>query len=1248
MAEQKNIQTERRWTEAQKEAISVSYPSVLVSAAAGSGKTAVLTERILRRLTDEEHPADIGRLLIVTFTKAAAAELKQRISAALTAKMAENPGNMRLFRQYASLGRARISTIDSFCYELVRTHFDKLGLSPAVRLIDEKQDQLLCGEVMASVLEDYYANDADILPDERIPDFDRFSDHFSVLRDDRMLEAFQNLYRQVGVYPEGIEFLKNAAAQFSEAASLDFLRTPWGELAKGELLSFLRFFSAQTVEALAYLRQDEALLQKNGEAFAYQADFIAGIEKLLEAGSYAAVRERLGLYAPPRLGSVRADRMTPELERFRKMRSQFSDRLSELRIRYFSMTEEEVEKTASASAGVCDGLYRFLLRYDRRLTREKNRRGVLNYADLERLSYRLLYREDGTLTETAAEIGLKFDEIYIDEYQDVNELQDRIFTAIAGTSQRFMVGDIKQSIYAFRGAAPKLFADYRVSPSVHTVFLQSNFRCDRPVIDFCNTVFDFLFRHNEGRMPYGPEDSLVCGKGAASGTAPVEVAVLTGECDRERLSSPEADYVAERILKLRAEGFRWGDMAILLRSASSASAYYEKALKQRGIPYYSQISHDFFENAEVLLMLSLLNCIDNPQRDVHLAGLLKSPLFGFSLDDLIHIRTEGQAGSLFDSLRLYCGAHPDFEKGIRFLDRLAQYRKEAEAMPVDRLLWYLYQDTGILSIVYGGADTGESGEGQRANLMLLYEYARGFENGTFKGLYHFIRYLNEIIASGTKLETAKLSSEASDAVQIMTIHKSKGLEFPVCFVSETGQRLLHRDAGELLISDRVLGPAFRLTDRTGFAQIDSPFRRAVLRRIAEGSISEEMRILYVALTRAKERLVITGTVKQDAMALYEACGAAAGQSRGQEQSDYALTAQPDYLSWILTALQYADYRKYSLFIAGKEPDGKKACDPEQPAVPDSHGGAACQEALLAQGQTEAEDPPVHEQGAPEEYVRTAEQASDSALKKSDAEEERLYKALYARLSWRYPHEAASKIPAKIAVSGLRPSLLDEEDEQWGDSPDGKKEVPAMKKPAFLFPEPEGASAAERGTATHLFMQFCDFENAERSGVRAELQRLTEKQFLDPQSAALVQLNRLERFFASDLYRDMRQAKEIYREVRFNMKLRAEDFSEDPVLKEELVGEELLVQGVIDCFYRRADGSVILVDYKTDAIPKELQSAGEQDAFIRSRHERQLQYYRYAVRQLLACEASRACVYSFALGRTVEIPDLSKCPGKDAP
>ena len=1248
MADKNQMQTERKWTEAQKEAITASHPSILVSAAAGSGKTAVLTERILRRLTDEEHPADIGRLLIVTFTKAAAAELKQRISAALTSKMAENPGNTRLFRQYASLGRARISTIDSFCYDLVRTNFDKLGLSPAVRLIDEKQDQLLCSEVMASVLEDYYANDADILPDERITDFDRFSDHFSVLRDDRMLEAFQALYRQVGVYPEGIGFLKNAAMRFSEAAVCDFLGTPWGETVKGELRSFFRYFSAQTAEALAYLRQDEELLKKNGEAFAYQADFIADAEKLLETGSYAEIRQRLGLYAPPRVGSVRAGQMTPELERARKMRSQFSDRLSEVRVRYFSMTEDEVQKTAVISSGVCDSLYRFLLRYDRRLTQEKQRRGVLNYADLERQSYRLLYRADGTRTETAAEIGLKFDEIYIDEYQDVNELQDRIFTAIAGTSHRFMVGDIKQSIYAFRGAAPKLFADYRVSESIHTIFLQSNFRCDRPVIDFCNTVFDFLFTHNEGRMPYGTEDSLVCGKPDASKEAPVEVAILTGTADRELLTSPEADYAADRIQKLHSEGYRWGDMAILLRSASAASAYYEKALKERGIPYYSQISQDFFENAEVLLMLSLLNCIDNPQRDVHLAGLLKSPLFGFSLDDLIHIRTEGQADSLFDALRRYCDAHPDFEKGIRFLDKLTQYRKEAEAMPVDRLLWYLYQDTGILSIVYGGADVGEAGEGRRANLMLLYEYARGFESGTFKGLYHFIRNLNEIIASGTKLETAKLSSEASDVVQIMTIHKSKGLEFPVCFVAETAQKLLHQDAGELLILDRVLGPAFRLTDQTGFAQIDSPFRRAVLRRLAEGSISEEMRILYVALTRAKERLIITGTVKQDPRELYAACGTTAEQFRRQERSDYALTLQPDYLSWILTALQYSGSRRYSLYM-----DGVKICKTEETegkdgetadsGVSGSDSGAMDSGLNLngAQSQNRGQVQGTHEVPAENERVLTVSEKS----REEEKDEEQLYELLRSRLSWQNPHEAASGIPAKIAVSGLQPSLLDEEDEQWGDTLDSEQELPAMKKPAFLFPEPEGASAAERGTATHLFMQFCDFAYAEQNGAGAELRRLTEKQFLDPQTAALVQLNRIERFFGSALYRDMREAKEIYREIRFNIKLPAEEFSTSPLRKEELAGEELLVQGVIDCFYRRQDGSVILIDYKTDAIPRELSGAEEQDEFIRSRHAGQLQYYRYAVRQLLACEVSSAYVYSFALGRTIEIPDQRRLEAK---
>ena len=1222
MAEQTEKQTVRRWTEAQKEAISASHPAILVSAAAGSGKTAVLTERILQRLTDPEHPADIGRLLIVTFTKAAAAELKQRISAALTERMAENPGNIRLSRQYASLGRAKISTIDSFCYELVRSNFDKLGLSPGVRLIDEKQDQLLCSEVLSSVLEEYYAESDEILPDERISDFSRFSDHFSVVRDDRMLEAFQRIYLKTNVYPEGLGFIKSAEERFSAAASEDFLSSPWGETVKGEILRLMRYFSAQTEEALCYLRGDDALLQKNGEAFVYQAEYAAKTISVVETGSYADVKAHFEVYAPPRLGAVRAVQMTPELERFRKMRTQFSERISELRTRYFSMEQEEVAQTALRSAEVCRDLYRFLLRYDRRLTREKSRRGVVNYADLERFSYRLLYREDGSLTQAAAEVSSKFDEIYIDEYQDVNELQDRIFTAISGTAHRFMVGDIKQSIYAFRGAAPKLFADYRASSSVHTVFLQSNFRCDRPVIDFCNAVFDYLFRHNEGRMPYGPEDSLVCGKEPSSETSPVELAVLTGECDRESFDSPEADYVADRALQLHKEGYRWGEMAILLRSASAASVYYEKALKKRGIPYYSQISHDFFENEEVLLMLSLLNCIDNPRRDIHLAGVLKSPLFGFTLDDLIHIRTEQQTDTLYDALRLYCSSHPEFEKGSRFLEKLEQYRHEAEATPVDRLLWYLYQDTGILSIVYGSADTGTdgAGEGRRANLMLLYDYARGFESGMFKGLYYFIRYLNEVIAYGTKLETAKLMSEASDAVQIMTIHKSKGLEFPVCFVAETSQNLLHNDAQELLVSDRLLGPAFRLTDSTGFAQLDSPFRRAVLRRLADGSISEEMRILYVALTRAKKKLVITGLVQEDGKELFASCSVGEGHDR--DQSNYVLSVRPNYLSWIITALQASGYQNYTLSFANFNVRKDDRRDAEETV-----GSAAESNAVP--------DPTCSENACREE----------SAGEKPNAvsEEKRLYDELHERLSWRYAHEAASKVPAKLAVSELKPSFLDEEEAKWNASLAPAQSLPPVKKPLFLFPEPEKSSGAERGTATHLFMQFCDFTNMEQNGIEAELRRLIEKQFLSAETAALVQLERVERFLKSELYRDMRRAVKLYRETRFNMKLPARDFTEDPVFRKELGDEELLVQGVIDCFYERKDGSVILVDYKTDAIPREMASSAEQDRFIRSRHARQLNYYRLAVRQLLCRQVTAAFVYAFSLGRTVEIPDCDVLP-----
>ena len=518
----------------------------------------------------------------------------------------------------------------------------------------------------------------------------------------------------------------------------------------------------------------------------------------------------------------------------------------------------------------------------------------------------MLFRSDA-----ARSYCLLFDEICIDEYQDVNAVQDRIFRAISRPRTRFMVGDIKQSIYRFRGAEPTIFADYRrVFPKLSSdemgdaasIFMSSNFRCDRPIIHFSNRIFSFLFGTCGASIGYLPQDDLECGKDCPDTAAPVTVALLQAGEDDEEDCAPEAEYIAQEIASLLREGkldnglpIKAGDIAVLTR-AKTGQERIKLALEDRGIPCASGGDGTFFENPEVLMMLCLLNTIDNPNRDVYLVGTLRSPLFGFTLDELLNVRLAfPETDSPFYIAFSRYTEEQKWEKGERFLQRLEAYRTLAEGTPVDRLLDALYRDTAVMAYAGRGGDEDDrrTPAQKRANLQLLYEYARRFESSSYRGLYHFIRYLDDIIAEGTKIETPEAAEQ--NAVRIMTVHHSKGLEFPVCFLYGTGRRFNLRDASANLLFDHDAGVALRLRDETGFARRTTPIREAVAAHITDVQVEEEMRVLYVALTRARERLYITAQLRRGDDGIL-----ARAEDRRRFSSQSALMACRCYLDWTST------------------------------------------------------------------------------------------------------------------------------------------------------------------------------------------------------------------------------------------------------------------------------------------------------------------------------------------------------------
>ncbi|MBQ4065063.1 MAG: PD-(D/E)XK nuclease family protein, partial [Clostridia bacterium] len=736
------------------------------------------------------------------------------------------------------------------------------------------------------------------------------------------------------------------------------------------------------------------------------------------------------------------------------------------------------------------------------------------------------------------------------------------------------------SIYGFQGSEPSLFADYRKNDEVKKVYLRHNFRSEKPVIDFANKICGTLFRYAGLTVPYDETDELVCGKGG-TGSYDTELTVVgTAEGNAEVRRSAEADYVASRIETLLREGTRPSDICILLRSTSRASVDYEEALSRRGIPCRNRITKDLFMNPEVLMVLNLLHVIDNPTRDIYLAGALKSPVYNVTVSELTRIRRHRKDGSLYDALTAYV-ADTGFAKGRYFLEKLAEYRAMVSE-PVDKLIWHLYNDAEIFALATGKREDVASSD-RRANLILLYDYARKFESGSFKGLYNFIRYISDVLDSGAGFSSAPPSAATENVVRIMSIHQSKGLEFPVVFLCDCGADFNKSDTTKRVLIDRHYGTTLKLPDSTGLASIDTVFRKAESLGIAMKGYDEEIRVLYVALTRPINRLIVTGSSAKPEELLTKCCLLS---EMVAPNTAYLFHKNAGYLPWLLIAAG-SDYRPTVYMAKDNETDS---------------------EALSF----DAEEPNA--------------QPDENRIRQLTAD----YRESFA---YTYPNSAVAALPAKLSVSELYPSILDEYDDAVKMSDLREKR---LKTPRFL--QSTRDSAADRGTATHQFMQFCDFKALSTTSVEDELSRLVNWGFLDTHTASLVDQKMLSAFLKSDLYPELRAAEDLRRELRFNVRLPAEAFTEEPTTKEELKGETVLVQGIMDGLFTDAAGRLTVLDYKTDRIPSDM--AGDPAAFgelLIRRHRRQLSYYRAACETVACRPVERILLYSFALGRTVNVP-----------
>lgn len=1227
------------WTDMQRLAIDTRDRTLLVSAAAGSGKTATLTERIVRSITDTENPVGIDEMLIVTFTRLAAGELREKISKAIRKEIERNPGNANLERQLHALPSARICTIDSFCADILRANADRVGISPTFRIPDEAECALIGENLLDGIFSAIYAGELGEVATpaalsqlaECLTDTGRDSDLAAVIG---------AIHHSTVSTIEGADSLLPLVEEYNPDKFTTVEHTRFGAYIMERLGELVDHYKPILLSARREV-EDVTQTDKIRKLLDMLAEDIKIITDIEAAKGYTAAREvvRAAKF------SKAAGNTDPTLPPTTMIHGSLRDELTALANKFFLHTEEDWRIAYSGLYAQIGTLYRIIKHYDLTLRREKERRGICEFSDIERYTYECMW-QNGERTDVARAQAKLYTQIYIDEYQDVNNLQDAIFEAISTPTSRFMVGDIKQSIYRFRSANPDIFARMkRTYPEISAagdspcaaIFMSDNFRCDRGVIDFVNRVFDRVFGLIGESIEYVESDRLVCSKYRFTPEPPYrapEVCLIDSSAIKKKhkddpsfdasLLTPYA--VAQKIRELidneeylnNGDRITAGDIAIIMRTAKGRIGYYKQALDEFGIPSAVAEETKFFLTPEALLALCLLNSIDNPHRDIYLAGLMLSPLYGFTEDELTVIR-RARGDTLYDSLLRFCRENPNFEKGKSFIDNLNRYRLLSEGTPTDVLMLRLYHETGLLALA--------AKNGGRDRLLRLYEYARSFESSSFKGLYNFISYINGITERKNSLDKREAPRDPN-AVKILTSHGSKGLEFPVVFYVGAEEGLGGGGIPPRFEYSEGFGIGMFLRTPSGLALVRNATKAVIADHARRLELEEEARILYVTLTRARERLYVVANAGKK-MADFDK---EVAYSREYLDS-YSIYNQGSLLKMMLSA---TDIRPIGTADFLKTVPPELSLDDEMQTKDD----------ILKKRKAAAAAAKV-DTGGEISFISPTKDSAGEMRVPEPYREGQIRDMLTKRFAYRYPRLHLTRLPEKMSVSVLYPELLDGTDEGVVMIEDGAdatvKEDEAKLRfaglgilPDFLTGE-EKDSSAKRGIATHLLFQFCDLARLKDEGARAELDHLVAERFISEADAARVRLDEVEMFRESRLIDEMMAADALYREFRFNVRLPASDFASTEELKELYRDEEILVQGVIDCLYLDSEGEYHLIDYKTDRLTKaQLADPEKARQKMCEAHARQLSYYGKAVELIFGKAPKTREVYSLHLGDTLSV------------
>ena len=1214
------------WTEEQKQAIEEKGTNILVAAAAGSGKTAVLVERIIRKVIDDG--IDIDKLLVVTFTNAAASEMRERVLDAIYEKLDKDPNNENLSRQITLLNKASICTIDSFCLDIVRNNFYELeNLSPNFRIADTTEIDLLKQEVIEDLFEKKY--------EDEDKSFLKLIHTYTSYKDDTPLkELILKIHNYIQSNPFPEKWLNEKIEMFNVEDNLDedFSKTIWGKVLLEEIQDEL-------IDGIASLKEARKLLYSNPDLESYLKIIEHDIDMLSNLNNNINNWDN----------SYQINK-TLEFVRWEGKRIKVAEKDEAKKIRDSVKSNLEIlndilccdSKTANQDIfdmyEILVDLENIILEFEKEFSKRKRDKNIVDFQDIEHFALQILIKEkDGKIeySSIAKKYQEKYEEIAIDEYQDSNLVQEYILNSVSSGNNIFMVGDVKQSIYKFRQAMPELFIskyksyknkEMKTKEDNLKIQLFKNFRSRENVLYFTNLVFQDIMSENLGDIDYNEDEYLNLGANYPEEkqnlNTEIDIIDLSEEDeekkevyiekdenleDEERIENIEleARFVANKIKELidnkfkiwdnKEEEYRdicYKDIVILLRATSSSAPVFEQELLNLEIPVFSDSSQEYLDAIEIQTIMSLLKIIDNPMQDIPLVCVLRSFIGKFTDNELVQIRLVDKYDNFYTCMqKAVIDVNKDLKEKIeRFFNNLDMWRREQEYLSLDELIWKIYSDTGY----YNYVGLMPNGFLRQANLKMLFQKAKDYESSNFKGLYNFINFIDKLKLSSGDMGSAKLIGENDDVVRIMSIHKSKGLEFPVVFLSNTGKQFNLNDLKENVLLHQDMGIGAKYIDYDMQIKYDTLSKQAIKNKILLETLSEEMRILYVALTRAKEKLFITGIVKDIKKELEKMASNIEryGKENGKINS-ILIKKYRKYLDWILLVYQYEEnyckdkvdlniYKKKELLNSFKKLDNKEI-----------------------------------------DVIKELENTTKDIDKKE-------LNRISNILNYEYPNILDTVIPTKTSVTNIKKmqnenmiKVLQNRHEDFNKNVE--KEI-TFRKPEFLRnKQDEKITANMIGTLVHLCLQKLD-EKVDYNIDKLEelLEELVAKKIITTKEKEAIDLDKVLGFTKSKIWEELKTAKVIEREKPFYINIPAKSiYNKD-------TNENILVQGIIDLYYIDKDGNLNLVDYKTDFVEN-----GNEVELIR-KYKSQLDLYKKALEQVYNKEVCNTYIYSVYLNKELEI------------